>query len=104
MVSAPIVSLSLRAWPADFPTDVSVQRHAPYESRADSVMYRQVLAECGRKQGWSIRFFDSRTVEDQARAILGEQADAVLHGPRTELGAPWGKDQRIALAATIVAA
>ena len=40
----PIVSMSLRAWPRDFPTDIATQRRAPYESRADSVMYRQVLA------------------------------------------------------------
>jgi hypothetical protein len=40
----PIVSMSLRAWPADFPEDIAVQRHVPYESRADSVMYR---SRCG---------------------------------------------------------
>ena len=40
-----IVSMSLRAWPLDFPDDIAVQRRVPYESRADSVMYRQVLAE-----------------------------------------------------------
>jgi hypothetical protein len=35
----PIVSMSLRAWSADFPEDIAVQRRVPYESRADSVMY-----------------------------------------------------------------
>src|SRR5688572_31769916 len=30
----PIVSMSLRAWPLDFPTDIAVQRRVPYESRA----------------------------------------------------------------------
>ncbi|MEX5631695.1 hypothetical protein [Parafrankia sp. FMc2] len=44
----PVVSISLRAWPADFPTDIAVQRRAPYESQADSVMYRQVLTELAR--------------------------------------------------------
>ena len=29
---APVASLSLRAWPLDFPTDVAVQRRVPYES------------------------------------------------------------------------
>jgi hypothetical protein len=32
----PIVSVSLRAWPHDFPEDTAVQRRVPYESRADS--------------------------------------------------------------------
>ena len=40
-VAEPIVSISLRAWPLDFPDDISVQRRAPCESRADSVMYRR---------------------------------------------------------------
>jgi hypothetical protein len=30
----PIVSMSLRAWPLDFPDDIAVQLRAPYESRA----------------------------------------------------------------------
>src|SRR5918999_1343323 len=42
---APIVSISLRVWPPDFPDDITVQRRAPYEARADAVMYRQVLSE-----------------------------------------------------------
>ena len=44
----PMVSISLRAWPLNFPDDIAVQRRAPYEARADSVMYRQVLAELAR--------------------------------------------------------
>lgn len=41
----PIESMSLRSWPADFPAEIAVQRRVPYESRADSVMYLQVLAD-----------------------------------------------------------
>jgi hypothetical protein len=102
-VGQPIRSLSLRAWPADFPTDIAVQRRVPYEARADSVMYRQVLAEQAEARGWAIHLFDARTVEAAARAHLGERADALLQGPRAELGPPWGADQRLALAATVLA-
>ena len=98
----PIVSMSLRAWPADFPEDVAVQRRVPYESRADSVMYRQVLAELARSRGWEVHLYDAKDVEDEAIRILGERADTVLHGPRATLGPPWSKDHRMALAATIV--
>ena len=35
----PIVSMSVRGWPLDFPTDIAGQRRVPYESRADSIMY-----------------------------------------------------------------
>jgi hypothetical protein len=98
----PIVSLSLRGWPADFPTEIAVQRQVPYESRADSVMYRQVLAELGRARGWAIHLYEARNVEEEAASILGERANEVLHGPRATLGPPWSKDHRTALAATVL--
>ena len=99
----PIVSMSLRAWPLDFPDDIAVQRRAPYESRADSIMYRQVLAELARARGWDVHLYDAKNVEGRAVGILAERADDVLHGPRATLGPPWAKDHRMALAATIVA-
>jgi hypothetical protein len=97
----PLVSMSLRAWPDDFPTDIATQRRVPYESRADSVMYRQVLADLGRARGWSVHFYEARDVEVEAAQVLGTRADEVLHGPRATLGPPWSKDHRIALAATV---
>ncbi len=101
-VPGSILSMSLRAWPADFPDDIAVLRQVPYESRADSVMYRQVLAELARDRGWDVELFDAKDVEAEAVRILGERADEVLHGPRAALGPPWSKDHRMALAATIV--
>jgi hypothetical protein len=101
---APIVSMSLRSWPSDFPDDIAVQRRVPYESRADSIMYRQVLAELARARGWAVHLYAARDVEAQAVRMLGERANDVLYGPRTVLGPPWAKDHRMALAATIIAA
>ena len=98
----PLVSMSLRAWPDDFPTDIATQRRVPYESRADSVMYRQVLADLGRARGWTICFYEAKDVEAQAAYVLGGRADAVLRAPRQRLGPPWSKDHRTALAATVV--
>ena len=89
----PITSMSLRSWNADFPDDLAVQRRVPYESRADSVMYRQVLAQLARQRGWVIHLYD---------AILGEHATEVLREPRRHLGPPWTKDHQIALAAAVV--
>jgi hypothetical protein len=99
----PVVSLSLRAWPPDFPDDIAVLRRPPYDSRADSVMYCQVLAECAHERGWPVHLFDAKAVEAQAARILGERAHDVLHGPRAALGPPWTRDHRIALAATVAA-
>lgn len=100
---APVVSISLRAWPLDFPDDVAVQRRAPYEARADAIMYRQELCELARVRGWEVHLYDAKAVIGQAAGMLGERADDVLHGPRATLGPPWTKDHRSALAATVVA-
>jgi hypothetical protein len=95
--------MSIRAWPVDFPEDIAVQRRAPYESRADSIMYRRVLAELAHARGWQVVLYDAKEVEAEATRILAERAEAVLHGPRETLGPPWAKDHRMALAATVLA-
>ena len=99
----PIVSMSLRAWPVDFPDDIAVQRRVPYESRADSIMYRQVLAELARGRGWDVHLYDAKDLEARAVTKLAGRADEVLFGPRATMGPPWAKDHRMALAATILA-
>jgi hypothetical protein len=103
-VRGPIESVSLRGWPAEFPADIAVQRRVPYESRADPVMYRQVLAELARDRGWAVHLYDAKHVEREAARIIGERSDEVLHGPRAAWGPPWTKDHRLALAATIAIA
>lgn len=98
-----ITSISLRAWPDDFPRGIAAQRRVPYESRADSVMYREVLAEAARARGWTVHRY-ANDVERAAADLLGDRTHDVLHGPRAALGPPWTKDHRTALAATIIAA
>ena len=100
---APIRSVSIRVWPLDFPDDVAVQRRAPYEARADAIMYRQELAELAHARGLEVHVYDAKAVLDQATRILAERADEVLQGPRAAIGPPWTKDHRVALAAAIVA-
>jgi hypothetical protein len=103
-LSAPILSMSLRAWPLDFPCDIALQCRAPYEARADAIMYRQELAELAYARGWDVHLYEARAVIDQALVRLGERsAGDVLQRPRATLGPPWTKDHRVALAATIVA-
>jgi hypothetical protein len=101
-VPAPITAVALRAWPSDFPQDIATQRRPPFESRADSVMYCQVLAAVARERGWEVSFYDAKNAEARAASLLGPRAVEVLHGPRKRLGPPWSKDHRMALAAAIV--
>jgi hypothetical protein len=100
----PVVSISMRAWPEDFPDDIADQRRPPYESRADAIMYRQVLAELAHARGWQVHLYDAKRVVEQAVSRLARRADEVLEGPRATLGPPWTKDHRTALAAAIVSA
>ena len=101
-VSSPITSLSVRRWSPDFPTDIATLRRPPYESRADSVMYCEVLAAVAERRGWQVCTYDAKTVEAEAASILGSRADEVLRQPRHTLGPPWTKDHRMALAGAIV--
>jgi hypothetical protein len=100
---APVISISLRAWPPDFPDDIAVQRRAPYEARADAIMYRQELSELARARGWDVHLYQAKSVLDEAVSMLADRADQVLHGPRQRLGPPGTQDHRTALAAAIVA-
>jgi hypothetical protein len=100
---APLISISLRFWPPDFPDDIAVQRRAPYEARADAIMYRHALAEVAHQRGWQVHCYDAKHVEAQAAMLLDERAHEVLRGPRATLGAPWTKDHRVALAAAVLA-
>ncbi len=101
-VPGPIASISLAAW-AELPADIATLRQVPHESKADSVMYREVLADLASERGWSVHRFDAKHVEAEASKLLGDRAHDVLHGPRAELGPPWSKDHRMALAATVLA-
>jgi len=85
------------------PDEIAVVRRVPYEARADSVMYRQVLAACARARGWDVHLYDAKDVESQAVSVLGLRAEEVLRCPRARLRPPWGKDHEMALAATILA-
>lgn len=100
---APIRSISLRTWPADFPDDIAVQREVPHEARADAIMYRQILAELAQQRGWAVHLYVAKDVIGQAGDVLALPAEEYLQAPRATLGAPWTKDHRVAFAAAIVA-
>lgn len=102
-VGEPILSISLRTWPPDFPDDIAVQLRVPYESRADAIMYRQVIAEAAHDRGWDVHLYSAKDVVAQAVSVLSGRAEAILDRPRAALGPPWTKDHRMALAATVVA-
>ena len=72
---------------------------------ADSVMYRMALAGAAEARGWTVHWYEAKTVLDAARAALGVR-DMELHFARLResLGPPWNNDHRLAMAGAIVAA
>ena len=99
----PIVSISLRTWPPDFPDDIAVQRRLALRGPRRRHHVPPGARRARARAGWDVHLYDAKDVVGQAAAVLAERADEVLQGPRATLGPPWTKDHRMALAATIVA-
>lgn len=108
---------ALRALPANV-QEIAIRKRPPLpatvaeriasyhaQTRADGVMYRDVLAEAAQALGWQVTEYDAKTVFEEAAAALGLD-DLTTHFDETgkALGAPWRKDHRLAAAAAIVAA
>lgn len=101
---AQVEGVALRARPA-LPDTVE-QRIRSYRAQcvADWVMYREALASAARARGWSVHWYDAKSVPAEAAATLGEEDIAtLLEAPRGALGPPWQKDHRVAMAAAIAA-
>ena len=73
------------------------------QTRADSVMYRDALAEAASARGWSVHEYDPKSVFDEAARSMGlkENIDAWLERVGKELGPPWQKDHRMAVAGAL---
>lgn len=100
-----IVDIALRACPP-LP-DTVAERITSYRAMcvADWVMYRQALAKAASERGWAVRWYDpKRVLADAASALERETIDDLLEEAKRRLGPPWQKDQRMAMAAAIVAA
>lgn len=83
------------------------ERIADYwaQTRADGVMYRDLLAEAARARGWSVIEYETKTVLQQAAQAIGlDDISPHFDDVGKTLGPPWQKDHRLAAAAAIVAA
>jgi len=98
-------AIALRVRPALPPT--IPERITSYwaQTRADGVMYRDVLAEAAENRGWPVFEYEASTVMDLAAAAHAASDDfpGWLKQVGKVVGPPWGRDQRLATAAAIVA-
>jgi hypothetical protein len=101
-----VVGVALRECPSWLPPTIA-ERINDYRSQnvADWVMYRKALAAAAEARGWPVHWYDAKKVLDGAGRILGiEDLDAHFVQIRKSIGAPWGNDHRVAMAAAVVAA
>lgn len=103
-VTLPIVSIALRVCP-DLPATIEERiRDNRAQTVADTVMYRNALAEAGRARGWSVHWYDRERVFGEAAAALKHQdIDAVLVAMGRSAGPPWQAKHKLAAAAALAA-
>jgi hypothetical protein len=97
-----VTTIALRRCPSLPPT--IAERIASYaaQTKADSVMFREALAAAAQARGWSVVWYDPKTVfTEAARALHVERIDGLLRELGASLGPPWRTDHRMALAAAL---
>jgi hypothetical protein len=100
-----IEAIAIRRCPA-LPATVE-ERLADYRSQnvADTVMYREAMAEAAARRGWKVRWYEVKLVRAEAARALGRKdLEALLERTGARLGPPWRRDHRTAMAAAIAAA
>jgi len=71
---------------------------------ADWVMYRVALADAAQLRGWSVHWYDAKTVFGEAgEALHAVDVDSHFAEARKRFGPPWTQDHRLAMAAAIAA-
>jgi hypothetical protein len=104
-VSVPIRAVAIRECPLLPPTVAERIRDYWAQNRADTVMYRTALAGGAEARGWAVHWYEvTRVLEAACEALGVDDLDARFREVRASLGPPWGKDQKIAMAAAIAAA
>jgi hypothetical protein len=100
-----IVGVALRECPQLPPTIAERIKDYRAQNVADWVMYRKALAAAAEARGWAVHWYEAKKVFDAAATALKiRNLDAHFLQLRKSIGPPWGQDQKLAMAAAIVAA
>jgi hypothetical protein len=100
-----VLGVALRQCPVLPPTIAERIKDYRAQNVADWVMYRKALAAAAEARGWGVHWYDAKKVFDAASEALHiEDLEAHFFQLRRSIGAPWGKDHKVAMAAAIVAA
>jgi hypothetical protein len=103
-VPVPIASIALRVCPLLPPTTEACIVDSRAQTVADTVMYRQALANAAEARGWSVYWYDRERVFREAAEVLGrEDMGDVLLAMGRAVGPPWQAKHKLAAAAAIAA-
>jgi hypothetical protein len=101
---AELAAIAIRKRPMLPPTIAERITNYRAQNVADTVMYRDAIAEAAQALGWSVTEYDAKTVLNEAAEALGlEDISARFRKIGQALGPPWRKDHQLATAAAIVA-
>ncbi len=101
-VPVPIASIAIRVCPQLPPTTEERIADTRVANLADSVMYREALANAAEARGWSVHWYErERVFRDAAVALGGEDIDAFLHAMGRSIGPPWQAKHKLAAAAAL---
>jgi len=103
-VALPIERISLRVCP-ELPATVEARiRDNHAQTVADTVMYREALADAARARGWGVHWYDpDRVFAEAAQALGGAEIEAFLRTMGKAVGPPWQAKHKLAAAAAIAA-
>jgi hypothetical protein len=100
-----ITGIALRACPPLPPTTEERIADARAATMADSIMYREALANAAVARGWTVNWYDTDHVFQDAAAAAGrEDIDAFLQEMGRSVGPPWQAKHKLAAAAALGAA
>lgn len=104
-VPVPIAGIAIRVCPKLPPTIEERIADNRAQTVADTVMYREALAEAAETRGWAVHWYDrERVFRDAAAALGGDDVDAFLRAMGRSIGPPWQAKHKLAAAAAIAAA
>ena len=52
---------------------IAGQLRAPYEARANAIMYRHILADLAHTRDWKVHLYEAKQAETQAAGILADR-------------------------------
>lgn len=103
-VPLPIAAIALRVCPRLPPTTEERIADARAATMADSVMYREAMADAAAARGWSVHWYEADHVfQDAAAAVGREDIDAFLQAMGQSVGPPWQAKHKLAAAAALAA-